>query len=232
MEFINQPNVILMQTSIMYDRRGDKYNNDYVTARIGVELLFSHDYQLTEHMPVAQISGRTVFMKQLWTPLRDAGQVASDIVQCYHDLQQQNPTSVIAYITPGSPDLYNTVYDNLKKLNILGTVVNTRSSAELAVDYLVSNGMITHGRLNIVAGNQPDIKSHDINILGCLGNIYNVDMKILLPALIARISNGAKIFRVSLSDQVHVESLAKIQLIQQLMANRSSFNSTLIVIAN
>jgi hypothetical protein len=235
LEFIKQTNVILIQASLMYAIK--EHNNDYVTARTGYDLLFAHDYVLTENMPVGQTSAHTIFAKQLWTKDRNCQLITQQVIDVYHELRQSNPDSIIAYITPGSPGLYDSIFKNLTNANLDISVIDTKSSAELAVEYLVSNKLIPDLEMNILNGHEAStikstIKYDQVNIIGCLGNIYHSDIKMTASALLSGISNNAKIFIIHLSDKIHVEKLTKIELIKQLITKRARFNSTLVVFVN
>lgn len=230
LSFINQPNVILIQSSIIRDIN---HHNDYITAKIGYDLLFSLGYEFTETMPTEQSAPRVIYMKQMWETDRSARLVAQQIVDCYKQIQINNPTSVIASNHIGSPDLYDDVYPCLKKINIITTVINTRSSAEIAIDYLLSRGLIPDLELNILSfKNISDVKKDSINIFGCLGTIYGLDISVLLSKIISTFGSNAKIFKIKLSETVDVEHLTKIQLFKRLINHREEFNCSLLVIVN
>jgi hypothetical protein len=231
LEFIDQPNVILIQATLMYSVL--EHNNDYVTARVGYDLLFEKNFKLTEILPVDQTHGRTVYMKQLWTRERDTGAVAEQLIAYYQELRAKNPDSVIATVTPGSPRLYDAVSANLIASGVVGAIVDTPSSAEIAVDYLKKNRLIPDLDVNILSTrNVLDIRSDRINVLGCLGKVYNVNITTLISQLVANITGTATIYKISLSDTVRQIKLSKIDLIRELLSNQRSFNSTIVVIAN
>lgn len=228
--FIKQPNVILIQSSLMYAIK--EHNNDYVTARTGYDLLFAHDYVLNENMPIGQTSARTIFTKQLWTKDRNGQLVTDQVISIYQELQQNNPDSAIAYITPGSPGLYDIISKNLTNSNLGVSVIDTKSSAELAVEYLVSHNLLPDLEMNVLDKRSSDIKNDCVNVFGCLGSIYISDISIIISTLISGVSSVAKIFKINLSDKTQVEKLTKMELVRQLLTNRDSFNSTLVVFAN
>jgi hypothetical protein len=208
LNFISSDTPTLLITSVQFSMEGREINNDYITARVGYDLLFDHGFKMFPgSLVMPDVINKTIIGFPLWLSKdgrRHAKNVADDIIEIYKQLQQKFPNVNIAYITPGSPFLYDFVVKKIIKLVNNVEVIDTESSAIISYQHLLSySDKIPKYRLKLIENplNIKKLKKHHINIVGCLSSTYATNVEPLLNAL----SESDLIFSISVGHDIVVK---------------------------
>jgi hypothetical protein len=223
LEFIDQPDVVCVYASPF-----STTNNDYLTAKTGFDLLFERGYQVTQNFDQA-FTGRVILSVPLWHD-RNTARVADGVLAAYTRITEQDPHKTVCYITPGSPLLYDGVVKNLLLSSDIGTVIDTKSSAQLAIEELVDRGAFAYAPLHVVQDNMK-LEENAINILGCVGSVYyTTDVKNITLKLMPQLNIRTDIYKIKLGSDTLIDKLSVPQFVKQLLVDRSTLNDVLFII--
>lgn len=205
LNFISSDRPIILFSSVWFDST----SNDYITAKIGYELLFENGFKIVQNIFVENLDTKKILLGfPLWVAggglRKDPTDVANFIIEIYKKLKEDFPNYKIAYITPGSPFLYDLAVEKIINSGNNIKIIDTKSSAQLCYEHLLKyDHRIPKYPLNIVLKNpnRVDLKENYINMIGCLGAIYNFNSNLLLPQL----SESDLIFTISIGDNTLVK---------------------------
>ena len=222
-----EPTIFLMSTFLNLQNKESL--NDYLTARVGFDKLFSYGIKFTDRYK-DDLSNHVFMMGNVWYRngiRRRVRDVASDVLFTMLKLKQLQNANVV-YIVPGSPHHYDSVSPVLIS-NILRfdseniKVVNTKSSAQIAYELFdVSLPM------NILDCSKIELKQSHINIVGCLGDIYSrcTDPENFINSC----RQFDQIYDVKLGYENIVNQLTHDQLYERIFIHRKSLNDSTLVI--
>lgn len=190
LNFISSDTPTLLISSVQFSMANKEINNDYITAKVGYDLLFDHGFKIFPgSLVIPDIIDKTIIGFPLWLSKdgrRRASDVAVDVIEIYKQLQEKFPNVNIAYITPGSPFLYDFVVKKITKLVDDVEIIDTKSSAIISYQHLLSySDKIPKYRLKLIENHLTvkKLKKQHINIVGCLSSTYTSNIEPLLKNL-------------------------------------------------
>jgi hypothetical protein len=232
LNFIGSDTPTLLFSSVQFTDDEKKTNNDYITAKVGYDLLFDQGFKIIPgNLITPTIIDKTILSFPLWLSIngrRNASDVGIDIVKIYKQLQQTFPNVNIAYITPGSPMLYDFVVKKIIKIVDNIKIIDTKSSAELSYNYLLNySSKIPNYPLNLIT-DQNDVKltEESINIIGCIGPTYKINVNPILSQL----SESDLIFTISIGYVTLVREHTLSELRKMFKNNHPYLNSATLAI--
>jgi hypothetical protein len=208
LNFISSDTPTLLIASVRFSMLEKETSNDYVTARVGYDLLFDHGFEIFPwKSAIPDTINKTILGFPLWLSKdgrRNGSDVASDIIEIYKQLQQRFPDANIAYITPGSPFWYNIVVKRIIEFVNDVEVIDTKSSAIISYQHLKTySDKIPVYPLNLIENhlNIKKLKEKHINIVGCLSSIYTTT----LDNLLLNLTESDLIFSISIGHDILVK---------------------------
>jgi hypothetical protein len=172
--------------------------NDYACAAAGFDQLlklgyvFLHESEFATLAKIDAIPRRCVVCINAWrmdSGARRRAEEATAIV-CRFIESLSNLRRDVAYISQGSPHLYDSIVSTLMKLNNF-TVIDTASSADLAFEVVkVHSDLPRHTVRHTLTD---ELKAGFLNVIGCIGSTYDYGPK---PPFVAQISQARRIWLV------------------------------------
>jgi hypothetical protein len=109
-------------------------------------------------------------------------------------------------------------------------VIDTKSSAQLAIEELVDRGAFAYAPLHVVQDNMK-LEENAINILGCVGSVYyTTDVKNITLKLMPQLNIRTDIYKIKLGSDTLIDKLSVPQFVKQLLVDRSTLNDVLFII--
>ena len=210
----------------------DLTNNDYETSKVGYDYIFNTGYKLfpPENRPTA--ISKHILHVPLWigkNGRRLPKEVTANILNLYTLSRKEWKSVRIAILVPGSPYFYDLVSSKLMEYIPASNVIDTKSSAQLAGELIsqIEGGKYSNSEMVIHQNfNNIQLEKNAINIVGCVGAIYNHSP----IAFLLQINQQDEIFLVNLGHTNSIKKYPVDEIIFTLNTNRNQLNSTTLII--
>lgn len=170
---------------------------EYKSASSGFNILIKNGYKFIDSVNFKNEKKAVVMYKDAWNrpdgTRRSANDVGKFVVDKSKELRKQHPNARILRIAPGSPYLYDGVSGYMIEKYPNLTVIDTKSSAELAYDRLCKILNLDLPAV-IVDPTTGILSDKSINLIGCVGYVYKDYVK--LENIINNIKPSSRIFDI------------------------------------